>query len=79
MPGRAVTHYQVYVLKDGKFKAAAHGALATLDDRDDSTIPAIHERIVANSPEKAQTDMKSYTNAIPGSDVTYAMMAIPGR
>lgn len=78
MPGRAVTHYQVHVLKDGKFKAAAYGALATLDDRDDSTIPAIHERIVANSPEKSPADMKGYTNAIPGSEVTYAMTPIPG-
>ncbi len=78
MPGRAATHYQVHVLKDGQFKAAAYGTLATLDDRDDSTIPAIHERIVANSPEKAQADMKAYTNAIPGSEVTYAMIPIPG-
>lgn len=78
MPGRAATHYQVHVLKDGKFKAAAFGALATLDDRDDSTIPAIHDRIVANSPEKSQADMKVYTNTIPGTEVTYAMTPIPG-
>lgn len=78
MPGRAATHYQVHVLKDGKFVPAAYGALATLDDRDDSTVPAIHERILANSPEATQADMKAYTNTIPGTEVTYAMTPIPG-
>jgi hypothetical protein len=54
MPGRAATHYQVHILKEGKFVPAAFGALATLDDRDDSTVPAIRERIVVNSPEKSR-------------------------
>lgn len=78
MPGRAASHYQVHVLKDGKFVPAAYGALATLDDRDDSTIPAIHDRIMANLKEKSETDMKAYTNVIPGTEVAYAMTPIPG-
>jgi formylglycine-generating enzyme required for sulfatase activity len=78
MPGRAATHYQVHILKEGKFVPAAYGALATLDDRDDSTVPAIRERILVNSPEKSPADMKAYTNTIPGTEVTYAMTAIPG-
>jgi len=78
MPGRAASHYQVHILKDGKFVPAAYGALATLDDRDDSTVPAIHDRIVATLKEKSAADMKAYTNVIPGTEVTYAMTAIPG-
>jgi formylglycine-generating enzyme required for sulfatase activity len=38
----------------------------------------IHARIVATLTEKSQADMKSYTNAIPGTDIEYAMVAIPG-
>lgn len=78
MPGRAASHYQLHVLKDGKFVPGAYGALPTLDDRDDSTVPAIHDRIVANLKEKSAADMKAYTNAIPGTEVTYAMTPIPG-
>lgn len=78
MPGRAASHYQVHVLKEGKFVPGAYGALPTLDDRDDSTVPAIHDRIVATLKEKSEADMKAYTNAIPGTDVTYAMTPIPG-
>jgi len=71
-------YYQLHVLADGKFKRGAYGTLASLDDRDDSTVPAIRERIVANQKEKAQADMKPYTNTIPGTDVTYSMTPIPG-
>lgn len=75
---RSVTHYQMYSLKDGKFDPGAYGALAPLDDRDDSTVPIIAERIVAESKEKSAADMKLYTNAIPGTDVPYVMVPIPG-
>jgi len=78
MPGRAASHYQVHVLKDGKFVPAAFGALASLDDRDDSTVPAIHDRILAGLKEKSEADMKAYTNIIPGTEVGYAMTPIPG-
>jgi formylglycine-generating enzyme required for sulfatase activity len=74
---RPVTHYQIYSLKDGSFAPGAYGALATLDDRDDSTVPMIAERIVAKSTEKSASDMKPYTNAIPGTDVPYEMVPIP--
>jgi formylglycine-generating enzyme required for sulfatase activity len=78
MPGRAAAYYQVHVLKEGKFVPTAYGALPSLDDRDDSTVPAIHGRIVANLKEKSAADMKAYTNLIPGTQVTYAMTPIPG-
>ncbi len=70
--------YQLHTLVNGKFKRGAYGALASLDDRDDSTVPAIHDRIAANQTEKTAADMKAYTNFIPGTDVTYAMTPIPG-
>ena len=69
--------YQLHTLADGKFKRGAYGALASLDDRDDSTVPAIHDRIAANQTEKTAADMKAYTNFIPGTDVSYAMTPIP--
>ncbi|HEX5221508.1 MAG TPA: formylglycine-generating enzyme family protein [Verrucomicrobiae bacterium] len=77
-PVRPVSHYQVHSLKDGTFVPTTFGSLASLDDRDDSTVPEIYKRIVANQVEKTQADMKSYTNMLPGTEVTYEMVAIPG-
>ncbi|HNQ72793.1 MAG TPA: SUMF1/EgtB/PvdO family nonheme iron enzyme [Verrucomicrobiota bacterium] len=75
---RDVSYYQVHLLKEGKLAAGAFGALPTLDDRDDNTIPEIYKRIVATQQEKTQADMKAYTNVIPGTQVTFAMTPIPG-
>jgi formylglycine-generating enzyme required for sulfatase activity len=72
------THYSAYRLKDGVFIPGGYGSLPTLDDRDDSTVPAIHERIVAGQKEKSAAEMKTYTNTIPGTDAKYSMVAIPG-
>jgi formylglycine-generating enzyme required for sulfatase activity len=73
-----LSHYQAYILKDGKFAEGSYGKLPTLDDRDESTVPAIHARIVANLKEKTPADMAGYTNVIPGTGVAYSMVAIPG-
>lgn len=75
---RPAMYYQVHSLKDGKFAPSAFGTLATLEDRDDSTVPAIYQRIVASQTEKTQADMKPYTNTLPGSEVTFEMVPIPG-
>jgi formylglycine-generating enzyme required for sulfatase activity len=77
-PDKAPTHYHVFVWRDGKFVSGTYGGLPSLDDRDESTIPAIHARIIANLKVTAEADMKPYTNTIPGSEVTYAMTPIPG-
>jgi formylglycine-generating enzyme required for sulfatase activity len=45
--------------------------------REMQLVEEIHERILDTSKEKAEADMKAYTNAIPGSKVTYAMVPIP--
>jgi len=76
--GLVVTHYQVYLLQDGKYETGSYGSLPSLDDRDDVTVPGIRERVVAGLKEKSAADMKTYTNTIPGTDVAYSMVAIPG-
>lgn len=37
----------------------------------------IHQKIVAGSPEKTAADMKPYPTTIPGSEVSFDMVAIP--
>jgi formylglycine-generating enzyme required for sulfatase activity len=75
---KEVSAYQLYFQRDGKWVAGVSGGLPDLADRDDSTVPAIHKRILAVSKEKTAADMKAYTNFIPGSEVTYEMVPIPG-
>jgi len=75
---RPVISYQMHSLQDGKYVAGSYGGLASLADRDDSTVPDIQKRIVANQKEKTQADMKPYTNTIPGTDVKFEMVPIPG-
>ena len=75
---RTVAYYQMYALQNGSYVAGAHGGLASLADRDDSTVPDIHKRIVASQAEKTAAEMKPYTNTIPGTDVKYEMVPIPG-
>jgi len=38
----------------------------------------IYKFVVATSKEQTEADMKAYTNTIPGTKVSYAMVAIPG-
>jgi len=75
---RSASHYQMYSLLDGTYVAGSYGGLASLADRDDSTVPEIHKRIVAAQVEKTEADMQPYTNTIPGTDVNYEMVPIPG-
>ncbi len=42
-----------------------------------ATVTGIYNKILANLKEKAQADMKAYTNSIPGTAVTFSMMPIP--
>ena len=41
-------------------------------------INEIHEKILADSKEQSEAEMKPYTNTIPGCKVDYAMLPIPG-
>jgi formylglycine-generating enzyme required for sulfatase activity len=51
---------------------------AVMKVNDMDLVEQIHKDILAASPEQAEADMKAYTNTIPGTTVTYAMMPIPG-
>ncbi len=72
------THYQWYKLSGPAYAFSAFGGLASLADNDNITIPDIQARIVANSTVKTEGEMRAYTNSIPGTRVTYALVPIPG-
>ncbi len=52
---------------------------ATLADAGNEAdkVKAIHEKIVASGGPAAAAEMHAYTNTIPGSDITYALVPIP--
>jgi formylglycine-generating enzyme required for sulfatase activity len=70
--------YLSYKSSGSRYEFSAFGGLPSLADNDNMTIPDIYEHIVANTKEKNQSDMKAYTNAIPGTPVKYSMVPIPG-
>jgi formylglycine-generating enzyme required for sulfatase activity len=75
------THYQCYQWAGATNAAGTYGKLASMADNDDFTVADIHKAIVENLKQThiaGEADMKPYTNAIPGTDVTYAMIPIPG-
>ena len=76
--GKFSTRYQIYKASGGTYTPGAFGSLASLADNDNITIPDIHARIVANLKVKDESEMKAYTNTIPGTGVSYAMAPIPG-
>jgi formylglycine-generating enzyme required for sulfatase activity len=74
--GKYSVRYQIY--KTGEATFATFGGLPSLADNDNITIPDIHTRIVAGLAVKGEAEMKPYSNAIPGTQVTYKMVPIPG-
>ncbi len=76
--GKLSTKYQTFKSSGDAYTAGAYGTLPTLAENDNFTIPDIQARIVANCKETKESDMKVYTNTIPGTRVTYVMMPIPG-
>src|SRR5439155_22301661 len=53
------------------------GTLPTLADNDNMIIPDLHDRIAAKQTN-VESEMKAYTNVIPGTQVAFAMAPIPG-
>jgi len=47
-------------------------------DKELTIVTDVHKKIVAMSKEKNQAAMKPYTNTIPGTTASYAMIPIPG-
>ncbi len=72
------TRYQIYNTAGGAFAAGPFGSLASLADNDNITIPDISARIAAKQTVTSEDQMKPYTNTIPGTQVGYAMLPIPG-
>jgi formylglycine-generating enzyme required for sulfatase activity/mono/diheme cytochrome c family protein len=54
-----------------KKKEAAPGA------NENETVASIHKIITDTHKEKSASDMRAYTNTIPGTEVTYAVVPIP--
>lgn len=76
--GRYSSLYHIYRADSGKFVAKAYGSLPSLQDTDDITVPDIYKKIMAALDAHDEKEMKPYTNAIPGTSVTYVMVPIPG-
>jgi formylglycine-generating enzyme required for sulfatase activity len=72
------TKYQAYRLAGDTCSAVAFGSLPSLADNDNIAIPDIYARIAADQKETSESEMKLYTNSIPGTQVKYVMVPIPG-
>ncbi len=72
------TKYYAYGLNGSSHAFRGFGTLPTLADNDNMIIPDIHDHIVAKQTIKTEAEMKPYTNAIPGTQVSFAMVPIPG-
>lgn len=75
---RYSTNYVVYRCTETTNIVVAQGGLPSLAETDESTVPLIRARILANLKEQSEADMKPYTNTIPGTEVRYVMVPIPG-
>lgn len=75
------THAQLHAWKDGAYTAGPYGKIGSMADNDDATVPEIWKRIMATMEKEAlrdPADMRPYTNTIPGTQVTYVMIPVPG-
>ncbi|MCS7090197.1 MAG: SUMF1/EgtB/PvdO family nonheme iron enzyme [Verrucomicrobiota bacterium] len=62
----------------GQTEGQPSGLLPSLADSDVATIPAIYQAIMANRDVQTEAEMKPYTNTIPGTQVRYVMVPVPG-
>ena len=76
--GKFSTRYYAYSSGPGGYTFSAFGGLPTLTDNDNITIPEIHQQISGNMTVTNESQMKAYTNTIPGTQVSFAMVPIPG-
>src|ERR1019366_5765394 len=67
--GKFSTRYQIYKGGAGAYAPGPFGSLASLADNDNITIPDIHARIAAKPAASDDSQMKAYTNTIPGTGV----------
>ena len=76
--GKFSTRYQILKASDTAYTPGPFGSLASLADNDNITIPDIHARISGKQTEANESQMKAYTNTIPGTRVSFVMLPIPG-
>jgi formylglycine-generating enzyme required for sulfatase activity len=76
--GTFSTKYYAYKNTGSGYAFSVFGTLPTLADNDNMIIPDIRDQIVAKQTIKSEADMKPYTNVIPGTQITFAMVPIPG-
>lgn len=69
--------YQVYKAAGNGYAFSAFGSLPSLADNDNITIPDIYSRISSAAASLQESDMKAYTNTIPGTRVSFGMVPIP--
>jgi formylglycine-generating enzyme required for sulfatase activity len=70
--------YRVYKASGDSYIAGAFGSLPSMADNDNITIPDIYSRISSSPGVPQESDMRPYTNTIPGTRVTYVMVPIHG-
>jgi formylglycine-generating enzyme required for sulfatase activity len=70
--------YHIYKPEGGSYTARAFGSLPSLQDTDDITVPDIYQKISSKLDVTEESQMKPYTNTIPGSSVAFVMLPIPG-
>jgi formylglycine-generating enzyme required for sulfatase activity len=76
--GKFSTRYQIFKADGGAYAAGPFGGLASLADNDNITIPDIYARITAKQTATNESQMTPYTNDIPGTQVSFVMLPIPG-
>lgn len=76
--GKFSNRYVSYSSQGTTFALGPAGSLPSLADNDNITIPDIQKRIASKETPAAAAEMKTYTNTIPGTRVTYVMVPIQG-
>ena len=76
--GTFSSKYYAYKRTGSAYAFTAFGTLPTLADNDNIIIPDIYARIAARETVKNESEMKPYTNVIPGTQVSFAMVPIRG-
>src|SRR5262249_6496655 len=76
--GKFSTRYLSYKSAGDTYAFSVFGSLPSLADNDNVTIPDIHDRIASGQKVQSAGEMKIYTNAIPGTHVSYVMVPIQG-
>jgi formylglycine-generating enzyme required for sulfatase activity len=76
--GKFSTRYRVFKADGAAYTPGPFGGLASLADNDNITIPDIFARTMSKLTVTNQSEMKPYTNEIPGTQVSFVMVPIPG-